>query len=385
MTETIDAEQLWLGAFVGAQVLLVLICVIKANAYGERALLLHGAATLMSVVAVQVLVGTMPIVSPAIVLLVPALAGLQMLDLMSHAGGLRQARRWLLAVSAGVLPLLAAAASYTRWAMAVGMVLWIVVVLMLLLRAWRQSQPWVWWLVPGLLSLALAGVAVSIGVQSHDLTHAVVLAGLLTLWSACIYLATSWRGRILGETRVRVRARNRVDPLTGLATPLVLAERVLAARHLTRRYGHPSVVMVVHIENLPAIAAEFGPETAEAAVLAAASRVRESLLRDGDVAARLAHARIGVLAEGVAAGEAAATVATRILAAGLKEPLPAAPAEYLRFRIVLTAVPPDESAPRELLARLNRRMDMELRSGSERRIATIMQEELLTAPAPLTP
>ena len=54
MTETIAPEQLWLGAFVGAQVLLVCFCVIKANTYHERALLLHGAATLMSVVAVQV-------------------------------------------------------------------------------------------------------------------------------------------------------------------------------------------------------------------------------------------------------------------------------------------------------------------------------------------
>ena len=33
MTEPIDPAQLWLGAFVGAQVLLVFFCVIKANVY----------------------------------------------------------------------------------------------------------------------------------------------------------------------------------------------------------------------------------------------------------------------------------------------------------------------------------------------------------------
>ncbi len=176
------------------------------------------------------------------------------------------------------------------------------------------------------------------------------VAALLAVWSACTYLATGWRGRILGETRARVQGRNTVDPLTGLATPLVLAERVHAARHLTRRYGHPSVLMVVHIENLPAIAQEFGLETAEAAVLAAASRVRDALLRDGDVAARLAHARFGVLAEGVATGQAASTVAGRILVSGLKEPLAVAPAEYLRFRIALGPVPVDEITPKVLLA-----------------------------------
>lgn len=385
MNESLDSAQLWLGACVGAQVLLVFFCVIQANAYRERALLLHAAATLMAVVAVQAVIGNNPLLPPAVLLLVPSLAGLQLMDLLGHAGGLRQGRRWLLAVSAGVLPVAALGALYTLWALAAGMALWVAVVVFVLLRAWRQSQPWVWGLVPGFGALALAGFDVTLTEAPFEVEDAVVLAGLLTLWTACTYLASAWRGRIFGETRARVNARNRVDPLTGLATPLVLSERILAARHLTRRYGHPSVVMVVHIENLPAIVAEAGPEGAEAAVLAAASRVRDCLLRDGDVAARLTHARFGVLAEGAAPGEAAATIATRILAAGLKEPVPAARAEYLRFRIVMAAVPADDNGPKPLMNRLNQRMDQELRLGSDRRIVTVAQDDLLTAPAPLTP
>jgi GGDEF domain-containing protein len=376
MTEAIAPAQLWLGACVGAQVLLVFSCVIQANAYRERAFLLHAAATLMAVLAVQALVGNQAVLPPAVLLLVPALAGLQLMDMMSHAGGLRQARRWLLAVSAIALPLLAAGAVYTPWAFAIGIVLWTAVVTVVLVRAWRQSRPWIWWLLPAVAALSLAGLLVAASEPPYDIEDALLLAALLTVWAACTYLACGWRGRIFGETRARIQARNTVDPLTGLATPMVLAERMAAARHLTRRYGHPSVVMVVHIENLAAIATEFGPEAAESAVLAAASRVRESLLRDGDVAARLAHPRIGVLAEGAAPGEAAATVATRILVAGLKEPLAAAKAEYLRFRIVLAAVPAEDIAPRLLLLKLNARMDQELRAGSERRIVTITQEEL---------
>jgi GGDEF domain-containing protein len=377
MTERIDPAQLWLGAFVGAQVLVVFFCVIKANAYRERALLLHAAATLMGVVSVQVLIGNRPVLPPAVLLLVPALAGLQFLDLMSHAGGLRQARRWLLAVSAGVLPLLAVGAIYSVWAMAAGMVLWTAVVVLAMIRAWRQSKPWIWWLVPALAALALASLHMAVDAAPFDLDDAVLVAGLLTVWSGCTYLATGWRGRIFGETAARVQARNTTDPLTGLATPLVLAERVHAARHLTRRYGHPSVLMLVNIDNLAALAVEFGPEAAESAVLAAASRVREALLRDGDVAARLAHARIGVLAEGVAPGQAAATVAGRILVSGLKEPLAAVPAEFLRFRIVMAAVPVDDVSPKVLLQRLNARLDAEVQGNSERRIVTLTQEELL--------
>ena len=102
-------------------------------------------------------------------------------------------------------------------------------------------------------------------------------------------------------------------------------------------------------------------------------------MRDGDVAARLTHARFAVLVEGAAPGEASATVATRILVAGLKDPLPAARAEYLQFRIVLAGVPTDEVAPKLLLQTLNARMDQEARGGSDRRIVTLTQEEMTAA------
>lgn len=377
MTDRLEAAPLWLGACVGAQLLVVVLCVVMAVAWRERPLLLHAAATLMSALALQALLAHWPVQPRAVLLLVLALAGLQLLDIVSHAGGLRTRRRWLLGASAVALPVLAALSTFSAWFAAAGVLLWFVVVLLVLQRAWLQSQPWVWWLAPGLLALLAAAGSTLLEQPLAGVAEALELAMLLTLWTACVYIGTSWRGRLYGETRARIQARNTIDPLTGLATPLVLAERVQAARHLTKRYGHPSVLMIVHIENLPAIAQEFGPETAEAAVLAAASRVREALLRDGDVAARLAHARIGVLAEGAAPGQAAATVATRILSAGLKEPLAAAPAEYLRFRIALGPVPIDEIPPKLLLHRLNARLDAELQARNERRIATLSQDEML--------
>lgn len=378
MNGSIDLQALWLGAFVGAQVLVVFFCVIKANAYRERALLLHAAATLLSVLTVQALIGRQPMVLPtAVFLLVPALAGLQMLDLMSHAGALRRARRWLLGTSAVAMPVLAVGAAFHWIFLAVALLAWAVVVTSILARAWRQSQPWIWWLAPAVLALLAAGACIAIPGIDDDLDLGLLVGGLLTAWSACVYLATGWRGRIQGETRARIKARNTIDPLTGLATPLVLSERVEAARHLTRRYGHPSVLMLVHIENLASLAQEFGPEAAESAVLAAAARVREALMRDGDVVARLTHTRMGVLAEGVAAGEAASSVASRILVAGLKEPLPSVKSEFLRFRIVLCSIPVDDTPPKQLLHRLATRLDQEVKGGSERRIVTVSNEELL--------
>lgn len=376
MTPASSDELVALGAFAGAQVLVVCFSVVVANTYRERALLLHGAATMMGVLAMQTLVGGRPFLAEAAVLLVLALDGLQLRDLVSHAGALRQPRRWLVGISLALLPALALAGFLRNWHLLLpGLAAWIAVVVVIMLRAWRQSKPWAWWLVPGKLSLAAA--AGWLGWRSLDAQPdpALPLAGLLTLWAAALFLATAWRSRIFSETRLRIDARNTVDPLTGLSTPLIFYDRVQAVRSLMRRYGHPSILLLVHIENLAKLAAEFGPEVAESALLVAANRIRQAL-RDGDVAARLSHSRIGVLAEGMSVAEGSANIASRILVAGLKEPLPAAPTEFLHFRIVLAAVPVSDVPAKVLLQRMATRLDEQLQKPSERRIVALAFDDL---------
>jgi diguanylate cyclase (GGDEF)-like protein len=265
---------------------------------------------------------------------------------------------------------------FTAWVLVLGATVWIGVIGVVLRRAWRQSKPWVWWLLPGLGSLAAAALLQAWQMLAGSMDVALAVAGLLTAWAACVYLATGWRGRIFGMTRARVDARNTIDPLTGMAMPLVLTERIHAARNMVQRYGHPSVLLMVHIEHLARLSAEFGPEASEAAVLAAASRVRQ-VLRDGDVAARLTHSRFVVLAEGLATAEAASNVASRLLVAGLKEPIPSVPAEFLHFRIVLAPIPVNDVPPKQLLARMGSRLDQALHQPPERRIVTLTSEDLL--------
>jgi GGDEF domain-containing protein len=257
-----------------------------------------------------------------------------------------------------------------------GLAAWTAVTGLILLRAWPQSRPWAWCLLPGQLALAWGAGWFGWRTLDSEPDSALPLAGLLCLWSAAVFLATTWRGRIFSETRLRVDARNTVDPLTGLSMPLIFSDRVHAVRSLIKRYGHPSVLLLVHIENLDFLSAEFGPEVAESAVLVAANRIREAL-RDGDVAARLSHSRIAVLAEGISLAEGSADTASRILVAGLKEPLPNALTEFLHFRIVLAAVPVNEMPAKALLHRLSARMDEQLRVPSERRIVTLTTDELL--------
>jgi GGDEF domain-containing protein len=356
-----DPDQLVaLGAFAGAQVLVVCFSVIVANTYRERALLLHGAATMMGVLAVQSLVGGRPFLAEAAVLLVLALDGMQLRDLVSHTGALRQPRRWLAGISLLLMPALALAIFLgERHLLLPGLAAWIAVVVVIMMRVWSAGAGWLGW-------------------RSLDAEPdpAVPLAALLSLWAAAIFLATAWRSRIFSETRLRIDARNTVDPLTGLSTPLIFYDRVRAVRSLMARYGHPSVLLLVHIEDLQKLSARFGPELAESALLVAASRIREAL-REGDVAARLSHSRFGVLAEGMSLAEGSANVASRILVAGLKEPLPAAPTEFLHFRIVLATVPESDVPAKVLLQRMAARMDEQLLAPSERRIVALAAEELL--------
>lgn len=359
----------------GALLMVIGFSVVLANTYHERALLLHAGASVLGVFAISALLAGLPRVAQASMLLLLAVAALQLHDLVAHAGVMRNPRRWLVGVSVGLLPLLALA-SIAGWRLLLpGVAAWTAVMTVLMLRAWPQSQPWIKWLAAAYLPLLAAAAWLGWRSLDEERDPALPLALLVTAWAAMNHLATTWRSRMFSETRIRMRARNRVDPLTGLATPLVLHERVHAVRSMIRRYGHPSVLVLVDAENLRALYSEFGPEVAETAVLVAANRIRK-VQGEGDVAARVSHSRIALLCEGMGLAEAASQVASRILVAGLKQPLPMALTEFLHFRIVMALVPATDVTAMQLLARMSARMDAELREAGERRIVTLTADEL---------
>ena len=369
-------QSIALGLLTGAQVMVVWFSLVIANAYREQALWLHAGATALAVVAVAMLASGSGHLAQTLLLLVLALAGLQLRDLVSHVGAIRTQRLWLFRVSAWLLPLLAVvnAASGEHLLLA-GVLAWAAVVTVLLSRAWPQCQPWAAWVLASYVALIAGTGWLGARAFQGDVDPAWPVAAALTAWSAMNYLATVWRSRLFSETRIRVHARGTVDPLTGLATPLVFHQRVHAVRNLIRRHGRPSVLLLVDIENLEALNERFGPEVAESAVLVAADRIRLAL-GEGDVAARLTHSRIAMLCEGLDLKEGVTQVASRVIVAGLKEPLPAAPTEFLQFRLVLAAVPVSDVPAQRLLQRMSARLDAELVKASERRIVTITADDL---------
>lgn len=369
-----------LAGFAGAQLMVALFSVLIASAYRERALHLHALSVLLGLVALYASVRELPRamhewLPEAAMGVQLGVACLVLRELVNHAGAMRRLRQVLMGMSVA-LPVLAVAGAAGGWSLLLpGAAAFAAAVLLVLLRAWPQSQPWAWWLSAALLALLLAAInlgAHTLGVMAGA---AVPFATSLTLWAGGTYLATVWRSRMFAETRVRVDARKVTDPLTGLSTPLIFGDRIDAARAILRRYGHPSVVLLVEIENLNALLREFGPEVAESAVRTAAGRIRQAL-GEADVAARISHRRIAVLAEGMSPAQGASQVGTRILVAAMKEPLPQAPAEFLHLRMVVAAVPPDGMSAKALLARLAVLLDEQLRTPSDRRIVSVSAEEL---------
>ena len=132
-------ERVALSLLAGAQVMVVWFSVVIANAYREQALWLHAGAAVLAVVSVALLGGGSRF-APTTLLLVLALAGLQLRDLVSLVGAIRTPRLWLARVSAWLLPVLAVAdAAAGVNLLLLGVLAWTGVVTVLLSRAPGRS------------------------------------------------------------------------------------------------------------------------------------------------------------------------------------------------------------------------------------------------------
>jgi diguanylate cyclase (GGDEF)-like protein len=323
--------------------------------------------------------------APAGLLGVMGFSAMHVQGLTTHVGSLRPFRRWMSATSM-LLAGLALLATVVRNPLLLVLGAFILCSLdaAVLPRAWPQSKPWALWVIAGQGALLVASLVTGLSGLPKD--NQLLLAALLAFWSTAIYLASVWRSRVFGERRWKQAAERHEDPLTGLATALVLGQRVQLARSLMRRHGHPSSLLLVHVDELPRIASELGAQRVEAATLEAGLRLRSALGR-ADVAARVSQNRFAILAEGSSTEEAAANLASRILVAGMKEPLHSVEGLYLHFRILVAELPTDDASVPALLQCLAQRLDDEVVRGRDRRIHTLPMDEvrlqLPTQPLPM--
>jgi len=371
-----------LGALMGAQLLLVVLSILIANAYRDRGLLVHAAGIALGLVVIDGLVSPLRSLAPAGLLGVMGFSAMHVQGLTTHVGSLRPFRRWMSATSM-LLAALALLATVVRepLLLVLGAIILFALDAAVLPRAWPQSEPWALWVIAGHGALLVAALLVGLPGLPND--NQLLLGALLALWSMGIYLASVWRSRVFGERRWKQAAERHEDPLTGLATAVVLGQRIQLARSLMRRHGHPSSLLLVHVDELSRIASELGAQRAEAAALEAGLRLRSALGR-ADIAGRIGQNRFAILSEGSTPAEAAANVATRILSAGLREPLHSVDGAFLHFRVVVAELPTDDASVPALLQTLGERLDSNVARGRDRRIHTLPPEDL-RPPAPTEP
>jgi diguanylate cyclase (GGDEF)-like protein len=373
MTILLDSQLVLLifGALIGGQLVLALLSVLVAGAYHERSLFVHSAAIAVSVASIGLMrSGNVAPANAGLVLLL-GLSVLHLKELTLHVGALHGRKR-LMTLSALGLAILAIASPFLPMfalalALAVALVAWLAWLVYALIRAWAQSRPWIAWAAAGWAALTFACMVRILGVAGPDSLATPIALGF---WSMGIYLASVWRSRVFGERRSRAEGEHLFDPLTGLVRRAALVQRLDTARELMRRFRYPATFVVVHLDDAARIATHAGAEAAENAVLEAGARIRRTL-GQADVAARVGPHRFAILSEGASAADASAGVATRILSAGLREPLRAVPDVYVRFRIVLGELPVDDTPFDTLLERMAQRLDDDVARNRERRIRAV--------------
>ena len=293
----------------------MLLSLLIGQAYDERMLWWH-AATLATALPAHIFTQSSAHLSVALWGAQLALAA-QTLRVAAGSSGAAKRPAIALRIMSIAFALLAASQLLTQTRLGVLVVPWMAVTAFYLFRVWTQSKPWIFWLAMGQIALLVQSlIQVSILPDQGSMNlHVASLAALAT-FAISTYMGLVWFSRLRSENALRVEARERTDPLTGLATPRVFFDRVDGAIVRARNLGYNCSLMLIRVENIEQVVAERALDNNEAVFLAA-SRAIASSLRSQDSAARLSSNRFGVLAEGLAHGEIS-QIATKILARGLR-------------------------------------------------------------------
>lgn len=207
--------------------------------------------------------------------------------------------------------------------------------------AWRKGERYSGWLLLGFLPVHLgypfpALRAAGILPDSWATQYAVLIGSAIEI--PLLLWILHWRAKDFSENRVRTRALDSTDPLTGLAVTPVLRLRLRDALRRAQHTGQRCFVLLVELCNHAEIVAKEGREAGDRALVVAASRL-SSVVHDLDTVCRIADARFAILAEGSQSEDRRKLIAQHIVARGL-EPVLQLPRDVtLRFRLVTASAP----------------------------------------------
>ena len=350
------------GAFAGICVLVLALSLLIGYAYNERMLWWH-AATLTAALLVEVWSDTDTPLATLLWTLQLAIAALTLRATVGASGPTRRPGIALALLS----PVFGLAAVYGLFRPPVGAWLllpWAAAMAWALYRAWMQNRPWIYWLALGQAALAVQGM-LAIGITPGPLGFQprVESMGALALFAVSTYLALVWFSRLRAENVLRIEARERSDPLTGLSMPVVFFDRVDGALIRSRNMGYHCALLVVRIGNVDKIIEEEHLDSSESVILAASRSIR-GVMRAQDSSCRLGNNRFALLAEGITPGSAGA-IATRLMAHGMRAGQFRIVTSQLHFQIAVVEVRRADVPAKDILQELDHaltRLSMQNRS-----------------------
>ena len=356
------------GAFGGICVLVLVLSLLIGYAYNERMLWWHAATLTLGLMTQGLSQGSNHLFA-VLWFIQLALAVQALRKAAATYGAMRQpaiALRWLSFIFIPLTLLGLGFKLVQQYQLGVLLLPWSAVTTWYLYRAWDRSKPWLIWLALGQLALLLQWLFWMSWVPGlADVDPQVASLTALAVHAVATYIGMVWMSRLNSENTLRVEARERIDPLTGLSTPRVFFDRVDGAIIRSKNLSYACAMMLIRVENIEKIVTEQRLDNAERVILAA-SRAIADTLRSQDSAARLAGNRFGVMAEGIEPG-VANDIATRILANGLRAGEWGLQGSELQFQIVLVEMEKtDIRSPAVLLQLKDNLRNMAEMGGSNR-------------------
>lgn len=350
---------------------MVLLGIIIGHAYNERMLWWHSAATGAGLAALM-FTSSSPLFITALWTLQLSLSTQSLLVACGSTGAMQRPARVLryltVAIAIGVT---AAAGLGLKIDKHPGLLClpWTLLTAWYLLRAQAQSRPWIFWVAGGYAALIAHYLLLELMFARPAAAEAWGLASVtaLAVNAAANYLGMVWSSRLRSENSLRVEAREKTDPLTGLATPRVFFDRSDGALMRSRQLGYTCTLLLIRIGNIDGIVAERHLDSSESVILAAA-RAIASTLRTQDTAARLGNNRFAVIAEAIPGGTSR-LLATQILAHGMRADECGLQGSELHFQIALVEIDHSSVRTQEVLAQLDQVLqDMGSTDGSHIRL-----------------
>jgi len=156
-----------------------------------------------------------------------------------------------------------------------------------------------------------------------------------------LFYALSMRSSHRREAQLRAAALARDDVLTGIAHDRTLLQRLGGAIERARTLKQHCALMTLKISNFEALAAEYGREAADRALVVAASLLRRAAT-DIDLEARVGDHHFALLLESPTTAESALNRAQELVARGLRPSTALPGGAAIKFHVAVALLPQAE-------------------------------------------